>query len=100
MPRLKTHPGEILKEEFLLPLGMSATSLATKLGVPVNRLTDIIRGRRELTPDTALRLGRYFKTSPEFWLNLQMAHDLSVAETNGDYEKIEPFENAHAGHRR
>ncbi len=90
--RIKTHPGEVLKEGFLLPLNMSATALARELSVPVNRVTDIIRGRREVTPDTALRLGRYFKTSPEFWLNLQMAYGLSLAETKADYKKITPRE--------
>lgn len=88
MARLRTHPGEILKLEFLEPLGMSALALATLISVPANRLTDIIRGRRDVSADTALRLSRYFKTSAQFWLNLQTAHDLSKAERENDYSHI------------
>ncbi len=80
MPRIRTHPGEILEERFLGPLRMSPSALAKKIGVPANRLTEIVRQRRGVTADTALRLGRYFGTDPRFWLNLQVAHDLSVAE--------------------
>jgi len=90
MPRVRTHPGEILKEDFLVPLNMSARTLADKIGVAPNRLTEVIKGTRAVTPDTALRLGRYFDTSANFWLNLQLAHDLSKAESNGDYQKIIP----------
>jgi len=71
------HPGEILKEE-LEELNISARSLASKLGVPTNRITGILNQKRSITPDTALRLARYFGTSPEFWLNLQQAHDLKM----------------------
>jgi len=74
------HPGEILKEEFLLPLGMSAHALSRALHVPAPRINDIVRQRRALTPDTALRLARYFDTSAQFWLNLQSAFDLKQAE--------------------
>jgi antitoxin HigA-1 len=82
--RIRTHPGEILREEFLKPLGMSASALAAALQVPSNRITEILRGRRDLSADTAMRLARYFGTSPEFWLNLQTAHDLSkVAAERG-----------------
>lgn len=77
--RVTTHPGAMLKEEFLLPLGLSATALASELGVPANRLTEMVAGRRNMTADTALRLAERFKTSPEFWMNLQMMHDLSKA---------------------
>ncbi len=80
MPRIRTHPGEILSEEYLKPLGLSAKALADEIGVPGNRITDIIRGRRGVTADTALRLARHFKTSARFWMNMQVAHDLSVAE--------------------
>jgi addiction module HigA family antidote len=68
----------------LKPLGMSANALATSLQVPSNRITEILRGRRDVSADTAMRLARYFGTSPEFWLNLQTAHDLSkVAAERG-----------------
>lgn len=77
--RITTHPGEMLKEEFLAPLGLSATALAGELGVPANRLTEMIAGRRGMTADTALRLAKRFGTSPEFWMNLQTMHDLSKA---------------------
>ena len=74
------HPGEILKEEFLTPLGMSASQLARHLGVPVNRITQILHHTRSITGDTALRLSRFFKTSPELWMNLQAMYDLREAE--------------------
>ena len=74
------HPGEILGEEFLKPLGMSATALAHAIGVPANRVSGTLRGKRSITADSALRLSRAFGTTPEFWLNLQAAHDLRVAE--------------------
>jgi addiction module HigA family antidote len=90
MPRLRTHPGEVLREEYLVPLGLSARALAKALSVPPNRLTEIMRGTRDVTADTAIRLGRYFGTDPRFWLNLQAAYDLSKAERNSDYKKIVP----------
>jgi antitoxin HigA-1 len=80
MARLRTHPGEVLREEYLVPLGLSSRALAKQLDVPANRLTEIMRGTRDVTADTAIRLGRYFNTDPRFWLNLQAAHDLSKAE--------------------
>jgi addiction module HigA family antidote len=73
------HPGEILREEFLVPLGLSASALALELKVPAPRVNDIVRERRVITPDTALRLSRYFGTSPEFWMDLQSAFDLKTA---------------------
>lgn len=73
------HPGEILREEFLNPLGMTANALAMELKIPAPRINDIARERRAITPDTALRLARYFGTTPEFWLNLQTAYDLRIA---------------------
>lgn len=88
--RIRSHPGEILAAEFLEPLGLSARSLATKIGVPANRISEIVRGRRDVSADTAIRLGRYFRTDPRFWLNLQTAHDLSKAEAGGDYSGIGP----------
>ena len=75
--RVTTHPGEMLRREFLEPLGISQNALAMKIRVPATRIGDIIHGRRAITPDTALRLGRFFGNSPEFWLNLQQMHDLS-----------------------
>ena len=78
--RLKNpHPGEILKEEFLAPLGLSQNRLARAIGVPPNRIHDIVRGRRSVTADTDLRLGRYFELSEGYWLRLQNAFDLMEA---------------------
>ncbi len=74
------HPGEILREEFLAPLGMSVNALAVALHVPVTRMHEIVKERRAVTPDTALRLARYFGASAEFWLNLQTAYELRVAK--------------------
>jgi addiction module HigA family antidote len=73
------HPGEILAEEFLKPSGLSANALAKALGVPVTRISEIVRGRRGVSADTALRLARYFATSAELWLGLQAEYDLRVA---------------------
>lgn len=74
------HPGEILREEYLVPLGMSAHALAMALRVPAPRINDIVRERRGVTPDTALRLARYFGGDAESWMALQVTHDLRVAE--------------------
>ena len=90
MPRVATHPGEVLQEEFLAPLGLSARALAAAIAVPPNRISDIIRGRRDVSADTAIRLGRYFGTDPRFWLNLQTAYDLSRAAAEGDFSTITP----------
>ena len=90
MPRLRTHPGEILAEEYLNPLALSASALAQAIGVPGNRISDIIRGRRDVSADTAIRLGRYFDVDPRFWLNLQTAYDLSRAESEHDYSAVRP----------
>ena len=73
------HPGEILEKDFMRPLGLSANGLAKALDVPVTRVSDIVRGRRGITADTALRLGRFFATSPELWLGLQTEYDLRIA---------------------
>lgn len=78
MSRLPIHPGEILADE-LGELGITPTELSRQIGVPPNRLSQIIHGKRSITGDTALRLGHWFKTSAEFWLNLQTAYDLRVA---------------------
>ncbi|MGA8161364.1 MAG: HigA family addiction module antitoxin [Acidobacteriaceae bacterium] len=77
--RVTTHPGEMLVEEFLKPLRISQNQLALDLRVPANRIGQIVRGLRGVTPETALRLARYFGNSPEFWLNLQQMYDLSQA---------------------
>lgn len=74
------HPGEVLLEEFLKPLGLSQNRLALDIGVPARRINEIVLGRRGISADTALRLARYFRTSPQFWLGLQMNYDLDVAE--------------------
>ncbi len=74
------HPGEILREEYLAPLAMSANQLAAKLHVPSNRISAIVRGTRGMTADTAIRLGIYFNTSAQFWMNLQKMYELRVAE--------------------
>lgn len=74
------HPGEILREDYLVPMEMSANALAKALKVPTTRINDIVRERRGVTADTALRLARYLDSSPEFWLNLQTSYDLRTAE--------------------
>jgi len=74
------HPGEILREEYMLPLGLSANALAQALGVTPARVNDIVRGRRAVTADTALRLARYFGTDARSWMNLQSIYDLRVTE--------------------
>ena len=74
------HPGEILMEEFLKPIGISQYRLAKDISVPPRRINEIVHGRRSITADTALRFGRFFGMSPQFWLNLQTRYDLEVAE--------------------
>ena len=96
LQRVSTHPGEMLREEFLIPLGISQNALALKIRVPATRIGDIIHGRRAITPDTALRLARFFGNSPEFWLNLQQMHDLSKARL-ALHKTIERDVEAYAG---
>ena len=74
------HPGEILRDEFLTPMGISVYELANAIKVPRSRANDIVLGRRAITTDTAMRLGRYFGMSPEFWINLQARYDLDIAD--------------------
>lgn len=91
------HPGEILREEFLVPLEMSTNALAMALHVPAPRINDIVRERRAVTPDTALRLARYFDTTAQFWLNLQTAFDLKQAESLSAEqiaEEVRPLQRA------
>ena len=74
------HPGEVLLEEFLKPMELSQNHLALRIGVPARRINEIVLGKRGVTADTALRLGRYFGMSPQFWLGLQMDYDLDIEE--------------------
>ncbi len=78
------HPGEILKEEFLEPMGISQYRLAKDISVPPRRINEIVHGKRAITADTALRLGRFFTMSPQFWLNLQTRYDLELTEDQLD----------------
>lgn len=82
------HPGEILREDYLEPLGMSANALSRALKVPAPRINDIVRERRGISADTALRLARYFDTTPQFWLNLQTTFELRTTE-NAVGDRIE-----------
>ncbi len=77
--RIPTHPGTILKEEFLEPKGMSQVELARRMGVPVQRINTLVNGKRDMTAETAILLARVLKTSPELWMNLQVARDLYTA---------------------
>jgi len=91
------HPGEILREEFLVPLGMSANALAAALQVNAPRINDLVRERRAVTPDTALRLARYFDTTAQFWLNLQTSFDLKRVEMEAGQrikQEVQPLRNA------
>ncbi len=89
-------PGEILYEEFMKPLGVSINALAREIAVPPNRISDIVNGKRSITADTALRLGKYFRVSPETWLGLQADYDLRVAKRT-TWLKVEPRVRMHAG---
>ena len=83
MKKLKpVHPGEVLLEEFLKPMDLSQNRVALAIGVPPRRINEIVLGKRSITADTALRLGRYFSMSPQFWLGLQMDYDLDVTADN------------------
>ena len=93
------HPGEILRDEFLKPMDLSVYALARALGISRPRLNDIVLGRRGVTTDTALRLGRYFGMTPEFWINLQTRYDLDVAERTVRVQ-IEQEVEPRAGARR
>lgn len=82
------HPGEILLEEFLKPMHLSQNQLALALRVPAPRISEIVRGKRSITADTALRLGRFFNMSPQFWMNLQTQYELAVTE-DANHSRIE-----------
>lgn len=86
--RTSTHPGVILLKEFLEPLGQSQKALADHLGVPIQRINEVVRGKRGVTPETAWLLGEAFNTSPEFWLNLQAAYDLSVSRPESSIKPL------------
>jgi addiction module HigA family antidote len=88
------HPGDILKTEFMEPLGLSSYRLAKDLHVSAPRVNDLVRGKRSITADTAMRLGKYFGTSAQMWLGLQMDHDLWVAAKNKSLAKVKPREQA------
>jgi len=90
--RHPTHPGEMLLEEFLKPLGMTQTELAQRIQVSYPRVNEIVKGKRGITPDTALRLAKLFRTSPEFWLNGQRNWDLWQALHSPDARNIERIE--------
>jgi addiction module HigA family antidote len=102
MPRAKRtldpiHPGEVLREEFMVPKEISINRLARDLHVPPNRVSEIVNGRRAISADTALRLARYFKTTAELWLNLQMEYDMRRARRELDAEitaKVRPYRAA------
>ena len=91
-PNWRVHAGEILREEFLKPMGMTAYELSKRLHVPVPRINDIVLERRGISADTAVRLSRFFGTTEQFWMNLQAAYELSRvrAEHAADIERIEP----------
>jgi len=94
--RVTTHPGELLLEEFLKPLEISQHKVAMDIHVPATRIGEIVHGRRAITPETSLRLARYFGTSPEFWLNLQQSFELTKVRTEQE-EKIAREVQAYAG---
>jgi len=90
---LKVHPGEILREEFLVPMNVTPHALALALGVPATRIADIVHERRAITADTAARLSRYFGTSAQMWLNLQNSYDLALVQEKREEElaRIRPY---------
>ena len=90
------HPGEILREEFMKPLGLTAYQLAKELHVSIPRVNDIVRERRAVTADTALRLGRYFGTDAQTWMNLQADYDLRKAKSKADIGSVRPRKTAAA----
>ena len=85
------HPGEVLREDYLEPLNMSANALAVALRIPAPRINDVVRERRSVSPDTALQLSRFFGGDAQSWLNLQAAYDLKIAEKDADLAEIVPL---------
>ncbi len=86
--RIPTHPGEILREEFLVPLGQTQMALADHIGVPLQRVNELVRGKRGVTPETAWLLAQALNTTPEFWLNLQAAYDLALSRPTRKVQKL------------
>ncbi len=97
-PNWRVHPGQILREEFLKPLGITPYALAKRLHVPPPRINDVVLERRGITVDTAVRLSRFFKTTEQFWLNLQNAYEVSLvkAKRSAELERIEPLNTSEA----
>ena len=95
---INPHPGEILLEEFLKPMALSQNRLAMELRMPTHRVNEIVHGRRSITADSALRLAKFFGTTPDFWLNLQKSYDLAAAqeELKNELSRIRTFEPAFA----
>lgn len=89
--RIPSHPGAILRGDFLVPLGQTQVALAVHIGVPIQRINELVRGKRGVTPETAWLLSQAFDTTPEFWLNLQASHDLAV---NRPAKKARPLKRA------
>lgn len=89
--RVPTHPGEILQEEFLTPFGITQVALAKHLGVFTQRINELVRGKRGITPETAWLFAQAFDTTPEFWINLQSAHDLAVSHPKRQVSKLAGF---------
>jgi antitoxin HigA-1 len=96
VPRNAVHPGEMLREEFMVPLGITAYRLAKELRLPPPRVNDIVREKRGISADTALRLSRYFGNSPEYWMNMQARYDLLIAQANKEITRIRPRERSAA----
>jgi addiction module HigA family antidote len=86
--RIPTHPGEILREEFLGPMGLTQVELAEHLGIPTQRVNEIVRGKRGVTPQSAWLLAQALGTTPEFWMNLQAAHDLAAAKPTSKVKRL------------
>ena len=97
-PTWRVHPGEVLRKEFLKPMGLSVYELAKRLLVPAPRINDIVLKRRGVTADTAVRLSRFFGTTEQFWLNLQSAYEVSrvKAERGAELERIQPMKSSEA----
>lgn len=91
--RIATHPGTILLKEFLEPMGLTQKALATHIGISVQRINEIVKGKRGISPNTAWLLSEAFSTSPEFWLNLQATHDLSLHKPTTHVQPLMPMSN-------
>ncbi len=98
--RIATHPGTVLEEEFLHPLHLTQAKLARALHIPLNRVNELVRGKRGVTPQSALLLAQYFGNSPEFWMNLQTAHDLTRARAEMQKKPARPSSKSKSRHAR